>query len=244
MEKHENTVKIQKGQAKMIAHQGLFVAERGNSIPSFRYASQKSHYGIECDVHVTRDKQFVIMHDDRTGTTAKTDLLIAESTLAELREVELTSMWGHEHPVEDRRIPTLQEYLGFCRAGGKVAVIELKNPFAAEDIALLVMAVEKEVSLDMVSFISFHLQNLIVLRELLPEQSLQYLTSPYSDAVMEAMDKYNLDLDIAWPPLNPDIIRTAHAHGHKVNTWNVDAPADAEKFISWGVDFITTNFLE
>ena len=244
MEKHENTVKIEKGQTKMIAHQGLFVAERGNSIPSFRYASTKSHWGIECDVHVTKDKQFVIMHDDRTGTTAKTDLIIAQSTLEELRKVELTSMWGHEHPIEDRRIPTLQEYLGFCRAGGKVAVIELKNPFAAEDIALLVKAVEQEVSLDTVSFISFHLQNLIVLRELLPGQSLQYLTSPYSEAIMEAMDKYDLDLDIAWPPLNPDIIRTAHEHGHKVNTWNVDDPADAKKFISWGVDYITTNFME
>lgn len=54
----------------------------------------------------------------------------------------------------------------------------------------------------------------------------------------------NLDLDIAWPPLNPDIIRKAHAHGHKFNIWNVDDPADAEKFISWGVDYITTNFLE
>ncbi len=244
MEWHEDTVRINKAHAKMIAHQGLFVAERGNSIPSFRYASQKSHYGIECDVHVTRDKQFVIMHDDRTGTTAKTDLLIAESTLAELREVELTSMWGHEHPIEDRRIPTLEEYLGFCRAGNKVAVIELKNPFAADDIALLVDEVKKCTTLDMVTFISFHPENLIVLRRLLPKQSLQYLTASYSDAIMETMDKYDLDLDIAWPPLNPEIIRTAHAHGHKVNTWNVDAPADAEKFISWGVDFITTNFLE
>lgn len=244
MEKHEDTTKIEHGATRMIAHQGLFVAERGNSIPSFRYASTKSHYGIECDVHVTKDKQFVIMHDDHTGTTATTDLVIANSTLAELRKVELTSMWGHEHPIEDRRIPTLQEYLGFCRAGGKVAVIELKNPFAPEDIALLVKAVEREVSLDMVTFISFHLANLIVLRELLPEQSLQYLTSPYRDEILEAMDQYNLDLDIAWPPLNPDIIRTAHEHGHKVNTWNVDDPADAAKFISWGVDFITTNFLE
>ena len=138
----------------------------------------------------------------------------------------------------------LQEYLGFCRAGGKVAVIELKNPFAADDIALLVDEIKRCTTLDMVTFISFHLENLIVLRELLPNQPLQYLTSPYSDTIMEAMDKYALDLDIAWPPLNPDIIRTAHEHGHKVNTWNVDDPADAVKFISWGVDFITTNFLE
>ncbi|MBQ7379321.1 MAG: hypothetical protein IJW70_06525 [Clostridia bacterium] len=244
MERHENTVKINKGHVKMIAHQGLFVAERGNSIPSFRYASQKTHYGIECDVHVTKDKQFVVMHDTHTGTTATTDLVIAESTLEELRQVELTSMWGHEHPIEDRRIPTLAEYLGFCREGNKVAIIELKEPMDAGDIALLVDEVKRHSSLDMVTFISFHLDNLIVLRELLPKQSLQYLTAPYSDAIMEAMDKYNLDLDIAWPPLNPNIIKLAHEHGHLVNTWNVDDPADAEKFISWGVDFITSNFLE
>ena len=244
MERHEDTVKINKEHVKMIAHQGLFVAERGNSIPSFRYASTKSHWGIECDVHVTKDKQFVVMHDDRTGTTATTDLVIAESTLAELREVELTSMWGHEHPMEDRRIPTLREYLDFCKAGNKVAVIELKNPFAADDIALLVDEVKRCTTLDMVTFISFHLDNLVVLRGLLPKQSLQYLTSPYSDAIMEAMDQYDLDLDIAWPPLNPEIIKLAHEHGHKVNTWNVDDPDDAAKFISWGVDYITSNFLE
>ena len=42
---------------------------------------------------------------------------------------------------------------------------------------------------------------------------------------------------------NPNIfIKTAE--NIKVNCWTVDDPADAERLISWGVDFITTNILE
>ena len=36
----------------------------------------------------------------------------------------------------------------------------------------------------------------------------------------------------------------AHAAGLKVNCWTVDQPADAEKMIALGVDYITSNRLE
>ena len=65
-----NTIKISKGSTKMIAHRGLSGLETENSIQAFIAAGNRSYYGVETDVHVTKDGKFVVIHDDATGRVA------------------------------------------------------------------------------------------------------------------------------------------------------------------------------
>ena len=44
----------------MIAHRGLSGLERENSMKAFVAAVNRSFYGTECDIHLTKDKIFVI----------------------------------------------------------------------------------------------------------------------------------------------------------------------------------------
>ncbi len=50
--------------AQMIAHRGLSGIETENTAAAFVAAGQHPYFGIETDVHRTRDGQFVIIHDD------------------------------------------------------------------------------------------------------------------------------------------------------------------------------------
>lgn len=105
----------------MFAHRGYHSKERGipeNSIPAFRAAIKKD-YGIELDIHITRDRQLVVFHDDTLTRICKIDRRPEEMTLQELKRCTLLDTKEH--------IPTLEEVLSLV--DGRVPLlIELKMP--------------------------------------------------------------------------------------------------------------------
>ena len=54
------TLKIEKNNVKMIAHRGLSGLEKENTAVAFVAAGNKSFYGIETDIHLTKDNVFVV----------------------------------------------------------------------------------------------------------------------------------------------------------------------------------------
>lgn len=241
----KDTIKLQnKGNTQMVAHQGLFVAERGNSIPAFRDMATRSHFGAECDIHVTKDKKIVVNHDNDIGTTCDRSMIIEESLFEDVRAARIKSIYENTYVGDEMRIPTLNEYIEICKSGDKYCIVELKNHFEKEDIVRVIEEIKALDYLHKVIFISFDLPNCITIRELLPEQPVQYLIVRYNQEVLETLDKYNLDLDMHYHHMSAAVIREVQAHGHKVNAWTVDDPVHAQYFISWGIDYITTNYLE
>lgn len=254
-----DTIKISKKDTKMIAHRGLSGLETENSIPAFTAAANRSYYGVETDVHVTKDGRFVIIHDDTTERVAFDSIRIEESSYALVRKIILKDMCpaagpeqnagtppvcGQAPDRQDLIIPNLAEYVRICRKYGKKCILELKNEFNPDDIRRLT---DEILSLDYLTgtvFISFSLENLKVLRQLLPQQELYYLTGEYNETVRSALTQYRLHLDIYYHALTKDIIDRLHSEGILVNCWTCDNKEDAEKLAEWGVDFITSNILE
>lgn len=238
-----NTIKINHEGVMMVAHRGVSGLELENTHAAFVAAGNRSYYGIETDVHVTLDGKFICFHDDTTGRVAIDNMVVEETTFDTLRNLILADKDGKKGR-NDLRMPTLQEYIQICKKYEKVAVLELKNTFIREDIVKIIDIIRSEDYLNKVTFISFSLDNMIVLRELLPEQPLQYLTKEYSEELVETLCKYHLDLDIKFIALNAENIANLHAHGIKVNCWTVNEAEDADRLIADGIDFITTNILE
>lgn len=247
-----DTMKIKNGAARMIAHRGLSGLETENSIPAFVAAGNRSYYGIETDVHVTKDGRFVVIHDDTTGRVARENVRVEESDYETIRGIVLKDMCpaagaDQDLCLEDRRdliIPSLKEYITICRKYGKMCVLELKNEFLPEDIRRLVGEIQELGYLEHVTFISFALNNMIFLRDLLPGQELYYLTVEYSGEVLDKLKRYGLNLDINYKALTKEAVGELHREGILVNCWTCDDKAQAERLAAWGVDFITTNCLE
>ncbi len=105
----------------MFAHRGYHCHGKGipeNSIPAFKAAIKKD-YGIELDIHITKDRQLVVFHDDTLARMCKNDKRPEEMTLQELKGCTLLDTKEH--------IPTLEEVLSLI--GGRVPLlIELKMP--------------------------------------------------------------------------------------------------------------------
>ena len=238
-----DTIKINAGKTLMVAHRGVSGIEKENTHAAFVAAGNRSHYGIETDVHRTLDGKYVCFHDDTTGRVAIDNLVVEESTFDTLRNLLLTDVDGKKGRT-DLRIPTLQEYIQICKKYGKVAVLELKNHFPEEDVIRIIEIIQQEGYLSNVIFISFDFENMLTIRRLLPKQRAQYLTVKYSEELVEQLVNERLDLDILHEALTKENIEYMHSRGIVINCWTVDDPARGEELASWGVDFITSNILE
>jgi glycerophosphoryl diester phosphodiesterase len=232
-----------KSNTKIIAHRGLSGIERENTLLSFVAAGNRSYYGMECDVHVTKDEKYIICHDDSTNRVCGKNLILEESIFAELRALPLKES-GSETLTDSIKLPTLQEYLSVCERYGKVAIIELKNQMAPKHIQKIVSICKDLYDLNSVVFISFCFENLVEVRKCSPNQTVQFLTCEYTDEIFHRLCTHKFDIDIEYRCLTKENIAQLHTAGILVNCWTCDEKSSAEQLIAWGVDYITSNILE
>jgi len=240
------TIKINSNGVKMIAHRGLSGIEKENTCPSFVAACNRSYYGVETDVHITKDGKFVIIHDETTQriTLGEYNINVEESSYADVENIILPDLDGTTYR-KDIRIPLLKEYIMVCKKYGKICVLEIKNHLEEKDIEKLIDEIKDLGYIDRVIFISFDFENCINVRKFLPENDVQFLTSKeITNELIEKLCENNLDLDIYYKQLNAENIKLLHSKGIKVNCWTCDDKDIAEKIVSYGVDFITSNILE
>ena len=238
-----NTIKVTKKNCLFVAHRGCSGLEKENTNAAFVAAGNRSYFGIETDIHQTIDGKYVLFHDDNTKRVGVDNMIVEESTYDTLRSIILTDKDGVRGRT-DLRMPSLEEYIGICKKYEKVAVLELKNAFDKEHIYEICDIIDSLGYLDQTIFISFCFDNMVAVREKYPDQRAQFLTSTFTDDLIDRLKAYNLDLDINYKALTADNVKQIKAAGIFLNCWTVDDPAIATNLINWGVDFITTNILE
>ncbi len=240
-----NTARIQKKQTQLIAHRGLCGLEKENTLCAFVAAGNRSYFGVETDVHVTADGQFILIHDNSTKRVAGEEQTYAveQTDFATLRGVTLLDRDGKAGRV-DLRLPSLDEYIDCCKKYEKICVLEFKNGIEKADIGRIVEHFRAAEYLDRVIFISFCLENLIDLREICPNHPVQYLTHELREEVFEVANANRMDIDTDWKSVTKEWVDRLHHAGLKLNAWTVNDPEVAERFADWGVDYITTNILE
>lgn len=240
-----NTIKFDKKNVKMIAHRGLSGLEKENTCSAFVAAGNRAAYfGIETDVHVTKDGKFVIFHDDDTARVGIDSMIIEETTFDTLRKLQLTDIDGKRGRI-DLLMPELLEYIGICKKYEKKAVLELKNEFKPDEVYEIIDRIKSAGYWENVIVISFILNNLIALRAKYPDHPAQFLIEDeWKDSYLEDLKNYNLGLDIDFNLLTPEIVDAVHQLGQEVNVWTVNTKEDGERMVAYGVDYITTNILE
>jgi glycerophosphoryl diester phosphodiesterase len=241
---NKNTVLFEnKGGVKMIAHRGVSGLEVENTLPAFVAAGVKSYYGIETDVHVTKDGQFIVVHDDDLNRIANLDMSVENSNFARLREVKLKDT---DKVTErgDLFLPSLQEYISVCRKYGKQAILELKNQMKEQEVWEIAKIIQEMGWFERTTFISFAADNLLYLRQKYPTASTQFLVCDATDEELQFMIDHRLDADICDYGVTKEKVDKLHKAGLKVNVWTVDSIENAERVRDCGVDMITSNILE
>ena len=123
-------------------------------------------------------------------------------------------------------------------------MLELKPEFSDEQTAAFIDVIKKLDYIDNVTFISFKYENLVRIRKLLPNQSVQFLFHKLTDEIIEKVIADGFDVDAYYKTLSEDAVKRFHDAGVKINCWTVDTKEEAEMLVKMGVDYITSNILE
>nr|WP_297071585.1 glycerophosphodiester phosphodiesterase family protein [Thermococcus sp.] len=84
----------------VLGHRGYSAKYPENTILAFKKALEAGADGVELDVWLTKDREVVVIHDERIDRTSNMSGSVKEMTLEELREADFGN---------GERIPTLEE---------------------------------------------------------------------------------------------------------------------------------------
>jgi glycerophosphoryl diester phosphodiesterase len=235
------------GQTLIVGHRGSSRRAPENTLGSFRLAFEEGADGIECDFRLTADGEIVCLHDERTGRTGDRDLVVAGSTLEELRRADLGSWKGEAWRGE--RIATLSEVLRVIPQG-KLLFVELK---CGPEILPRLAAVLADSAPDpkQIRLLSFSWELIARCKELLPGTRACWLTDyrlragwhPSPAEVLATLKRCRADglASRSRAILDRAFVAALRERGHELHVWTVDRAAEAGRLCELGVDSIMTN---
>lgn len=220
-----------------IAHRGCHWHCYENTIDAFSIAANGDYFGVETDIHLTKDGKWIIHHDPSFLSNGK-KYVIKEEKLETLIKLPLDNKWNYK-----AYIPTLEDYLKILQGSGKRPIIEIKpsNP-SFRKLKAMANIVKQYFSLDDVTFIAFYPWPLLKLKFMYKKHiHIQQLWEKTHPSIVKLALRHRFDLDAEASLLNKDIIDKFHHKGLKVNAWTVDDENMLHKLEEMGIDYITSN---
>lgn len=225
------------------AHRGYSAAYPENTLLSFKAAIDIHSDWVELDVHKTKDGQIVVSHDATTKRNGDKDLIIANSTFEELKQVDIATGFRKKNnltlaqcPVQ--RIPLLREAIEL--------IIKYKRTHLSihpkVDCVAEVMAIVKATKAEkMVGFNSLSLKYMSDAKNLAPEIPVFWdrpATTNIDDDIRIAKEKGFETMVIHYDGITAEKIGKIHAANLKVGAWSVYDQAQMEALENMGIDRI------
>ncbi len=162
-----------------LAHRGMSGIAPENTRLAFLNAAKFGFDGVEFDVHLTKDKKIVIIHDEKINRTANGRGYIKEKTLKELKEYNFAKQY---EGIEKSEIMTLPVFLKEFADQFKIINIELKTDvFDYEGIEEKVLTAIKKYKNTEFILSSFNFETIKRLRDLNKDVKLGFLWNKHKD---------------------------------------------------------------
>lgn len=227
---------------KVYAHRGASAYAPENTLPAFQLAEEQGADGIELDVHLTKDGELVVIHDEKLDRTTNGVGLVRDYTLAELKRFCADNgMPGFA----DARIPTLREVLEQVKPGRMLVNIELKTGILwYEGIEKKTLDLVAELGMqDRIIYSSFNHYSIAEVRRLAPEAQTAYL---FGDIPCD-IEQYAAQRGVGGLHLGlycvkmGNLLKTYLDSGLAVRVWTVNGAEDLRWLMEEGADVITND---
>lgn len=228
----------------ILAHRGASGDAPENTLAAFQLALRQGCDGIELDIHLSKDGQLVVIHDDTIDRTTNGKGTVGEMTVSELKKYD-AGRWFSER-FRGERIPLLEEV--FSIVPKEIFInIEIKNiPSHYEGIEeKLINLLEASGRTKQVIVSSFDHQCLYRLKKRNSDVKIGLL---YKENVVDHVNFANM-FGLPVESLHPDYkaigrndIQKAVRRGIKVFPWTVNTKNGMKKMIEAGVSGIITNY--
>ncbi|WP_432360910.1 glycerophosphodiester phosphodiesterase [Sporosarcina sp. UB5] len=241
---NDQTIRVHSPNMVSVAHRGASSFAPENTRSAFQKAVELRADYLECDVHLSKDGELVIMHDEKIDRTTNGSGYIKDYTLAELKEFDAGGSFGDAFRGES--IITLNELLE--EFYGQIGLlIELKNPQLYTGIEEKIVALLKEYN-DFSSIIiqSFDAESMRKIHTLLPEIEVGILIRPSESIVsakrLDDLTSFASYINFNVSFVNKKMVKNVHKRGGKVFVWSKKDKMLVSKAHKFGVDGIISDF--
>ena len=218
-----------------IGHRGAAGLEPENTLTSFAKAIDLGVDMVELDVHLTKDKKLIVIHDDKLNRTTNGRGLVKNKTLKQIKKLCIG---------KKEIIPTLEEV--FDLVNKRVIInIELKGRGIAKPVARIVKKYVRDKKWPLSCFFasSFKEKELRDFKKLCPKIKLGLIAKDKkTDFVKSAKRLGAFSLNLSFKLINKKIIKDLHNQGFKVFVWTINKKNNIKKIKSLGVDGIVSDF--
>ena len=233
----------------IIGHRGNGKGPGENTVAAVKRAWEHGADGVETDIRLTADHRIVAIHDPHTSRVTGRRLVVAESTLAELKSLEMR---------ESQTIPTLDEILQTIPRDKRLFV-ELKSGTALVSplVRLLSNSPLPPAHVALIGFVDTPDRRAAMTRikQQLPAHQVWLLfgappkgstrtrnAQKDFEEMTSIVEKAGADgVDVARERLNTALVALLKSRGLSVHAWDVDTAAQAERLRVMGVNSVTTD---
>ena len=240
----------------VIAHQGGDGVWPGETMLAYQNAVDLGVDVLEMDIHITKDGELILMHDETVDRTTDGTGEIESMTLTDLKKLDAAYDWspdeGKTFPYRGQgiQVATLEEiFQAFPEMRMTIEIKKTNSPMAKPFCDLI-----REYNMqDKVLVASFHDERLKEFRTECPEVATS--SAKNETTVFVLLTKaflggfyspifYSLQVPEesgGITVMTPAFVRAAHARNLAVEPWTINDEETMRKFIEWGVDGIITD---
>ena len=221
-------------------HRGASGYAPENTLEAFRLAMEMGADGFELDVHMSKDGELVVIHDESVDRTTDGHGLVKDLTLAQLKALDASN---HMETYRGARIPTLAEVYDLIRDTCHIVNVEIKTDdcfYPQIEEKCLALAKEKGVE-ERILYSSFNHHTLQRMRALKPDAKLGML---FGDIMIRPWEYAQaIGVDFLHPmKMNiyvPGFAEQAKEAGYGINMWTINDPETIQECLKHGVGIIT-----
>jgi len=224
------------------AHRGASGYAPENTIEAFELAVMLGADGVELDVQFTKDRELVVIHDERIDRVSDGNGYVVDYTLEELRGFN----FNKNYPQFGRcAIPTLEEVLILLKDTRLTINIELKtsvNFYPGIEEAVLKLVDKYEMN-DRVIYSSFNHESVTRIKQKNETAKCGIL---YNIGIVDVADyAKRLGIEALHPDSNStkyeSLVASSIENSLDINVWNVNTENEMDKMRQLGINAIITN---
>lgn len=232
---------------KIFAHRGDSGDYPENTILAFKKALELNVYGIELDVHKSKDGHLVVIHDEDIQRTFNGKGLVKDFTLTELKKFNCKKIGFAENL--ECKIPTLREVFELIKDTDITLNIEAKTDLIHYDLEQDVLNLISEYNFkEKVLISSFNYSCIKTFKSL--DDTIKYGALygsekdyyPETNIVNHAKALGVYSINISKNLVTKEVVDLAHKNGLKVFVYTVNTPISMIKMIECNVDGIFSDY--
>lgn len=233
----------------VVAHRGASGEAPENTIPAFELAWKQGADAIEGDFHLTKDGQVVCIHDGNTKKVAGENLVVKNSTLAELKRLDVGGKKGASFG--GTHIPTIAEVFETIPSKKKIYIeikcgLEIVTPLLQE-------VVKSNLEKEQIVFICFDANVIRAIKVKAPKFKAYWLCSlkknqggaviPSLKSALATLREVKADgMSSSRDGVDDRFIAGLQRGGFEHHVWTVNDARTAQWFLDRGTRSVTTDF--